>query len=83
MTGLLKYFCLHELIWSRLTDIEIVINAALRADELGENYAQERGYRTRRFFPDWKLYGKAARPLRNKETDEYADGLIVFWDGES
>lgn len=35
-------------------------------------------------FPaDWKAHGKAAGPIRNKQMAEYADALLLIWDGES
>ena len=35
------------------------------------------------FFPQYKIYGKAAPIIRNKEIVDYADKVIVFWNGES
>lgn len=35
-------------------------------------------------FPaDWKKHGKAAGPIRNREMAEYADALLLIWNGES
>lgn len=35
-------------------------------------------------FPaDWKKLGKAAGPLRNRQMAEYADALLLIWDGQS
>ena len=64
-------------------DIEIVSGTASGADKLGERYAKENGYPVKKFPADWKKNGKAAGPIRNKQMAEYADGLIVFWDGKS
>lgn len=35
------------------------------------------------FKADWKLNGKAAGPIRNEKMAEYADVLLLIWDGES
>jgi len=39
------------------------------------------------FKPDWKKYGRGARPIRNKEMLNYAmEGnpvIIACWDGKS
>ena len=78
---LLKESC--DRILSRQTDIEIVSGKALGADKLGEDYAEEKGYKVTEFPADWKKYNKGAGPIRNKQMAEYADGLIAFWDGES
>ena len=35
-------------------------------------------------FPaDWAKHGRAAGPIRNREMAEYADALILIWDGKS
>lgn len=64
-------------------DIEIVSGGATGADALGERYAKEKGYIIKLFPADWNRYGKKAGPLRNKQMADYADALIVFWDGSS
>lgn len=68
---------------SRQNDIEIVSGTAKGADELGERYAEEKGYKIKRFVADWNYFGKGAGYIRNEEMAIYADALIVFWDGIS
>lgn len=35
-------------------------------------------------FPaNWKKYGRAAGPIRNRQMAEYGDALIAIWDGKS
>lgn len=65
------------------TKIEIVSGAAKGADKLGERYAEEHGYEIIRFVADWNTFGKAAGYRRNIEMANYADALILFWDGIS
>ena len=68
-------------------EIEIVSGHARGADSLGERYAQEHSIKCTLFPADWKKYGRAAGPIRNKQMLEYATeqeaGLIAFWNGES
>lgn len=35
------------------------------------------------FPPDWKAFGKAAGPIRNREMAAYADVMLAVWDGKS
>ena len=44
---------------SQKESIEIVSGGAKGADELGERYAKERGYKITRFPADWNKYGTA------------------------
>lgn len=53
------------------------------ADMLGERYARDNGYEIERYPADWKTYGKAAGPMRNKKMAQVADYVICFWDGIS
>ncbi len=34
-------------------------------------------------FPYKREFGKAGGPIRNKQMAEYADALLLIWDGES
>lgn len=65
------------------TKIIIISGTAPGADQLGERYAKERGYKLECYPADWGHYGKAAGPVRNMNMANVADGVIVFWDGES
>ena len=80
-------------------DIEIVSGTADGADELGERYAKEKGYKLKEFPAKWTdlylkpcviKYDKNKEPYnvlaglnRNEEMAKYADALIVFWNGQS
>lgn len=63
--------------------ITVISGNAPGADRIGERYAQEKGLKIKRMPANWKKYGKAAGPIRNREMAEQADALIVFWDGSS
>lgn len=51
----------------------------LSAKEWAENYE----IADTDFYADWDTHGKAAGPIRNKQMAEYADALLLIWDGES
>tara|TARA_R110001606_G_scaffold373232_1_gene530567 strand:- start:737 stop:1099 length:363 start_codon:yes stop_codon:yes gene_type:complete len=65
-------------------NIEIVSGGHYKgADKLGIEYANEKGFDLIKFPAEWNKFGKAAGPKRNTEMAQYADALIVFWDGKS
>lgn len=63
--------------------IVIVSGTANGADKLGERYANERGYKIKKFPADWDTYGLGAGYRRNQLMAKYSDALIAFWDGIS
>ncbi len=71
-----------DFLLSNKTNIEIVSGTAAGADLLGEQYAEEKGYKLIKFPADWSL-GKKAGPIRNQQMAEYAEACVVFWDGKS
>lgn len=62
---------------------EIVSGGAKGVDELGERWAKQMGIPVKRFDADWDTYRKAAGPKRNRQMAEYADALLLVWDGTS
>ena len=68
-------------------DIEIVSGHANGADKLAEEYAKRLGLVLKVFPADWKKYGRAAGPIRNREMLSYiTEGnpvVAAFWDGQS
>ena len=61
--------------------VEIISGTCRGADQLGEQYAKRNGICCKRFPADWKQFGKAAGPIRNRKMAEYATNLVAFWDG--
>lgn len=61
----------------------IISGGAKGADELGEEYARDRGLHVKLYLADWKQYGIAAGPMRNEEMAKAATHCVVFWDGKS
>lgn len=70
-------------ILSRQDEIEIVSGRARGADQLGEKYARMRGYPIKMFPAEWNRYGKRSGFIRNEDMGNYADALILFWNGVS
>ena len=62
---------------------EIVSGTARGVDRLGEKWAKDNGVKLTRMPADWDEYGKRAGYLRNEEMAEYADAVILVWDGKS
>jgi hypothetical protein len=62
---------------------EVVCGGAKGADMLGKKWADENSIPVKLMPANWAKHGKAAGPIRNREMAEYADALLVFWDGES
>lgn len=66
----------------------IVSGGADGADSLAEFYAKENGIDFKLFPADWKIYGKQAGYVRNRQMHKYVAGFehrgcIAFWDGSS
>lgn len=62
---------------------EIVSGTARGADSLGERYAKESNLDLKQFPANWNAHGKSAGYLRNSEMADYADAVLIFWDGKS
>lgn len=71
---------------------EIVSGTANGVDKAGENFTEIDGHEEypcydyklilTQFPADW-THGKAAGPIRNRQMAEYADALLLIWDGKS
>ena len=75
MRGVLAHFGLDPAI--------VVQGGAEGIDKCGKLYATFSRRACKEFTADWKAHGRAAGPLRNAEMAEYADALLLIWDGES
>ena len=62
---------------------EIISGGATGADALAERYATDNNLPLTIHLANWKEYGKAAGPIRNKSIIEECEQLIAFWDGQS
>lgn len=57
---------------------EVVSGCALGADYGGEQWALKRDLPVTKFPADWKRWGRAAGPIRNREMAAYADAVALF-----
>jgi len=64
-------------------DDEIVSGGAKGVDQCAVQYANRNGIKLTEFLPEYELYGRSAPIVRNKKIVDYADKIIVFWDGSS
>ncbi len=62
---------------------EIVSGGAVGVDCCAAEYAKKNGLKLTEFLPQYALYGRAAPIIRNKKIVDYADKIIVFWNGSS
>jgi predicted Rossmann fold nucleotide-binding protein DprA/Smf involved in DNA uptake len=62
---------------------EVVSGGAKGIDHLGQRWAAMKRLPCSRFPAEWKRYGKAAGPRRNRQMAAYADALLLVWDGKS
>ena len=66
------------IIYSGFDITEVVCGMAKGADLLGKKWGEDHGIPVKEFPADWNKYKRAAGPIRNKEMEQYGDGLIVF-----
>ncbi|SFH76130.1 Protein of unknown function [Pseudobutyrivibrio sp. OR37] len=70
-----------------IDNIEIISGHSSGADSLAELYAKKHNISLKIFPAEWKKYGKAAGPIRNKQMLDYSleeqSVLIAFWNGRS
>ena len=62
---------------------EIVSGGAKGVDTCAKEYAKANGLLYTEFLPDYERYKRGAPLKRNQQIVEYADAVIVFWDGKS
>ena len=62
---------------------EIVSGGAQGVDACAAEYANKNGIKLTEFLPQYSRYGRAAPIIRNKKIVDYADKIILFWDGKS
>lgn len=62
---------------------EVVCGGARGVDSLGKKWAEEYGKYCALFLAQWDKFGKRAGYIRNAQMADYADAVIILWDGRS
>jgi len=52
-------------------------------DRCAAAYARQHGIQLTEFLPEYERYGRAAPIVRNRKIVDYADKVVIFWDGRS
>lgn len=82
--GFDDYDLLKSKLAEHINEIECIISGGAKgADSLAEKFALDFNIPTKIFLPDWKVYGRSAGIVRNKEIVKEADLCFIFWDGKS
>ena len=62
---------------------EIVSGGARGVDACAAAYAKSHNLKLTEFLPQYDRFGRAAPIVRNRQIVDYADQILVFWDGQS
>ena len=62
---------------------EIVSGGAIGVDHCAAEYAKKKGLLLTEFLPEYNRYGRGAPIVRNKKIVDYADKIIILWNGTS
>lgn len=79
----LVYRSLTTPLFKGITITEIVTGGAKGLDRSGIMFAEKRGLPIKYFWPQYHKYGGRAPIIRNTQMADYADGLLLIWDGIS
>ena len=77
----IKY--IHKYFPENISIDEIVSGGASGIDSCAKRCAHENRIAYTEFLPDYRRYGRGAPILRNREIVDYADFVLIFWDGSS
>ncbi len=62
---------------------EVVSGGAMGVNRAGEDWAALSRIPVKVFPADWERFGKTADIKRNEEMVDYADALVLIWNGKS
>jgi hypothetical protein len=82
--GIVNFSFVEDILQKNIKDkdVEIVSGMARGVDSLAVIYAKKYNLSLKKFPADWSI-GKQAGHIRNAEMANYADMLILIWDGKS
>lgn len=73
--------CLSQI--KHTKNISIISGHCSGVDTMAEQFAKEHQYPIEIYPAEWKKYGRAAGPKRNRIMVDAADMVIAFWDKKS
>jgi hypothetical protein len=76
-------FIIEVVLKHELDITEVVCGGARGVDEIGYRFGKTMNLPVKVFQALWDTFGKSAGPRRNRAMAEYADALILVWDGKS
>lgn len=68
---------------SKFDVTKIISGGAGGVDALARIYAYNHGIPFEEYPANWKLFGKRAGPIRNKEMEKQIEAAVVIWNGAS
>ncbi len=80
-SNLIPHYLDRELM--KYYELSIISGGASGVDTIAKQYAFERQIDYIELKADWRTYGRAAGPIRNKLVVELAETIYAFWDGKS
>jgi hypothetical protein len=78
---LVEFFGVNDKLYNSIT--EVVSGTAKGVDTVGELFAFNADWPVKQFPANWTKNGKAAGYIRNAKMADYADALLLIWDGVS
>lgn len=75
--------CIDEFVNEHGPVREIISGTAKGVDSFGEKYSLDNLIPLIMFPADWDGLGPKAGHIRNQEMADYADSLLLIWDGKS
>ena len=60
-----------------------VVSGGAQGVDTAAKYAKINSLKLTEFLPEYSIYRRAAPIIRNKKIVDYADKIIVFWNGSS